>query len=257
MSDDDDDPFAALDAMLAGSGGEGSEESEEASEEEEDMFAMLGDMLDDIDGDVAPDGKKVAEAEAEAEEEEEEEEEESEEEESEEEESEEEDEEKEEEESEEEDEEEWVVGQVIDIDTEDGLEPAKVTGPAKNKAEDEMRVKFDDGTIDDWDIADFRVVFGQAPCKARCKVGLEVCLGSDPKTYGVITKKKGSDFTCDFSGSGGKKAVKTTRTELRTLDPSGPGAARRFLSAEVRYSMCVRFVLTPASCAVFDFLRWL
>ena len=125
----------------------------------------------------------------------------------------------------------WAAGQVIDIDTEDGLEPAKITGPAKNKkAKGEMRVEFDDGTGDDWDIDDFRSVFGKAPCKARCKVGLKVCLGSDAKMCGVITKKKGSDLTCDFSGSGGKSAVKTSRKELRTLDPKDP---LRFLVAQV------------------------
>jgi len=50
----------------------------------------------------------------------------------------------------------WEVGQVVSIDTEDGLENGVVIlGPAESGSQTELRVKFADGTIDDWEIDDF------------------------------------------------------------------------------------------------------
>ena len=50
----------------------------------------------------------------------------------------------------------WSIGQVIDVDTEDGLEAATILGPSDTGDADHMRVRFADGVVDDWDIDDFR-----------------------------------------------------------------------------------------------------
>jgi hypothetical protein len=50
----------------------------------------------------------------------------------------------------------WSVGDVIDVDTEDGLERARILGPSSTGNPAEMRVFFDDGVEDDWETIDFR-----------------------------------------------------------------------------------------------------
>jgi hypothetical protein len=53
---------------------------------------------------------------------------------------------------------EWQVGDEINIDTEDGVEKGVIIlGPAADGDDTQMRVKFPDGTIDDWDKEDFIV----------------------------------------------------------------------------------------------------
>ena len=57
----------------------------------------------------------------------------------------------------------WETGTVVDIDTEDGWDlGATVTGPATSGALTERQVRFADGTLDDWDTSDFRLVQRQA-----------------------------------------------------------------------------------------------
>ena len=51
----------------------------------------------------------------------------------------------------------WAVGDVVDIDTEDGLERgATVLGPSDSRDASELRIRFQDGTVDDWATDDFR-----------------------------------------------------------------------------------------------------
>lgn len=51
---------------------------------------------------------------------------------------------------------EWKTGDVIDIDTEDGLEKGvTLLGPAKSGDLKQMSVRFADGSVDDWDTEDF------------------------------------------------------------------------------------------------------
>ena len=53
---------------------------------------------------------------------------------------------------------EWKVGDTVDIDTADGVEKgAVILGPAVGGDAAQMRVKFPDGSVDDWDIEDFLV----------------------------------------------------------------------------------------------------
>ena len=48
-------------------------------------------------------------------------------------------------------------GDVVDVESEDGWERnAKIIGPSKSRRADEMRVRFADGVVDDWPVADFR-----------------------------------------------------------------------------------------------------
>jgi len=48
-------------------------------------------------------------------------------------------------------------GDVVDVESEDGWERnAKIVGPSKSGRADEMRVRFADGVLDDWPVADFR-----------------------------------------------------------------------------------------------------
>ena len=48
-------------------------------------------------------------------------------------------------------------GDVVDVESEDGWERhAKIIGPSKSRRPDEMRVRFADGVVDDWPVADFR-----------------------------------------------------------------------------------------------------
>ena len=49
----------------------------------------------------------------------------------------------------------WSVGQVINIGTEEGLEEATILGPSSEGDATQMRVRFADGTVDNWDIEDF------------------------------------------------------------------------------------------------------
>ena len=50
----------------------------------------------------------------------------------------------------------WHVGQVIAVDTEDGLEKSvTIIGPSSDGDKGQMRVRFVDGAEDDWDIEDF------------------------------------------------------------------------------------------------------
>eukprot|EP01046_Picozoa_sp_COSAG06_P035695 COSAG06_NODE_3860_length_4823_cov_4.086367_5_plen_270_part_00 len=50
----------------------------------------------------------------------------------------------------------WQTGTLVDIDTEDGVERgAQVLGPPKSGNAAELRVKFADGTVDDWEVSDF------------------------------------------------------------------------------------------------------
>jgi hypothetical protein len=57
----------------------------------------------------------------------------------------------------------WSVGQVINIDTEDGLEEgATILGPSSEGDATEMQVRFADGSIDNWGIEDFVVTAADA-----------------------------------------------------------------------------------------------
>eukprot|EP01043_Picozoa_sp_COSAG02_P036609 COSAG02_NODE_2693_length_8220_cov_3.340106_2_plen_237_part_00 len=50
----------------------------------------------------------------------------------------------------------WSVGQVINVDTEDGLEEgATILGPSSDGDATEMQVRFADGSVENWDIEDF------------------------------------------------------------------------------------------------------
>ena len=50
----------------------------------------------------------------------------------------------------------WSVGQVINIDTEDGLEEgATILGPSSEGDAAQMQIRFADGSVDNWDIEDF------------------------------------------------------------------------------------------------------
>ena len=50
----------------------------------------------------------------------------------------------------------WQTGMLVDIDTADGMERAvEVLGPPKSGNPAELRVKFADGTVDDWEVSDF------------------------------------------------------------------------------------------------------
>ena len=44
----------------------------------------------------------------------------------------------------------WRVGQVVDVETEDGWERARILGPSKTGKWDEMYIRFEDGVTDDW-----------------------------------------------------------------------------------------------------------
>eukprot|EP01047_Picozoa_sp_COSAG01_P044677 COSAG01_NODE_4061_length_5387_cov_199.673979_1_plen_241_part_00 len=51
----------------------------------------------------------------------------------------------------------WTVGDVVDIDTEDGWElGARIVGPSKGGQPGTLQVLFKDGVVDDWDVEDFR-----------------------------------------------------------------------------------------------------
>ena len=57
----------------------------------------------------------------------------------------------------------WDIGAIVDIETEDGWERgATILGPAGSGNDAEMSIRFADGVIDDWDVAEFRAA-GTAP----------------------------------------------------------------------------------------------
>ncbi len=50
----------------------------------------------------------------------------------------------------------WKAGDTVDVDTDDGVEKgAVIIGPARGGSETQMRIRFADGTVDDWDTEDF------------------------------------------------------------------------------------------------------
>ena len=59
----------------------------------------------------------------------------------------------------------FAVGMIVDIETADGWERGvALLGPAQSGSADEMRVKFSDGEVDDWQVAEFVAV---APAEAE------------------------------------------------------------------------------------------
>lgn len=50
----------------------------------------------------------------------------------------------------------WAVGEDIEVDTDDGMERATILGAPESGSHTEMRVRFADGVIDDWEWADFQ-----------------------------------------------------------------------------------------------------
>ena len=51
----------------------------------------------------------------------------------------------------------WTSGDVVDIESEDGWETgATILGPAASGSATEMSVRFVDGVVDDWEVAEFR-----------------------------------------------------------------------------------------------------
>jgi hypothetical protein len=52
----------------------------------------------------------------------------------------------------------WKIGDVVDVETEDGWElGAQIIGPSKSGEEGAFRIRFADGVIDDWIAEEFRV----------------------------------------------------------------------------------------------------
>ena len=50
----------------------------------------------------------------------------------------------------------WAVGDIVDVDTEEGMQcGVRIIGPSESGDKEEMRVKFADGDVDDWPIDDF------------------------------------------------------------------------------------------------------
>ena len=77
----------------------------------------------------------------------------------------------------------WYKGQTIDVDTEDGLEEgAEIVGPPVGPDQSEMQVRFADGVIDDWPVAEFRMQSGDALDDAEEEVELD-SYGRPPPTY--------------------------------------------------------------------------
>jgi hypothetical protein len=68
----------------------------------------------------------------------------------------------------------WGAGEIIAVETEDGMEwGVRVMGPAKSGEPTEMRVRFADGTTDDWPVEDFRkldVVVEASTTRRQAKV---------------------------------------------------------------------------------------
>ena len=51
----------------------------------------------------------------------------------------------------------YKPGEKVDVESEDGWEyGATVLGPAQSGDADELRIRFADGVVDDWPVADFR-----------------------------------------------------------------------------------------------------
>lgn len=51
----------------------------------------------------------------------------------------------------------WKSGEVVDIESEDGWERgATILGPSISGSAAEMSVRFADGVVDDWEVAEFR-----------------------------------------------------------------------------------------------------
>ena len=112
----------------------------------------------------------------------------------------------------------WRPGQVIDIDTEDGMEfGAEILGPSKDGDAKEMQIKFRDGVVDDWPIAEFirresdpsaecvviigGGVIGLSCCAAIAKRGCQVTL-LDDSTAATVRSSRGDTRSLHFGYEG-------------------------------------------------------
>ena len=51
----------------------------------------------------------------------------------------------------------WQVSDKVDVESEDGFEYGlEILGPAASGSDEEMSVRFADGVVDDWEVAEFR-----------------------------------------------------------------------------------------------------
>ena len=90
----------------------------------------------------------------------------------------------------------WYKGQTIDVDTEDGLEEgAEILGPPVGPDQSEMQVRFADGVIDDWPVAEFRRQSGDALDDAEEEVELDSYGRPPPPTYEDIIAPSRSALT--------------------------------------------------------------
>lgn len=158
----------------------------------------------------------------------------------------------------------WSVGDVIDIDTEDGWERGvTILGPSDSGDATELRVKFQDGTVDDWATDDFRrpaeptnfaVGSKQAVVQHICNAGILVYavagvkggreLIDECKNYGVGVTVTPADLKLPVSDRAAK-AREEMKASLRALRASDNPAFAAVGNADLGDDAIGKAVLTP------------
>ena len=87
----------------------------------------------------------------------------------------------------------WRVGEIVDVETEDGLEKgARIMGPSKSKDPLAVQIVFADGVVDDWEVEDFvRPLAGGASGMAATEMPEVLFQGWLQKKAGATNKSKG------------------------------------------------------------------
>jgi hypothetical protein len=118
----------------------------------------------------------------------------------------------------------WAVGDVVDVETEDGVEyGATILGPSQNGNPQEQEVRFADGVVDDWSTCDFRRP-GSAPeggAKVRLDTATSPQLASVDLKRFVRSDDSAEELNADTKAAFAVLEAKIARMEAREAEQQG------------------------------------
>jgi hypothetical protein len=132
----------------------------------------------------------------------------------------------------------WLPGDIVDVETEDGIEVASVVGRSKSGDKTELRVRFADGAVDDWDAEDMKKKWAVGEdIEVDTDDGMEraTILGAPESgshtemrvrfADGVIDDWEWADFLSIETGSGQKLVQKPEHTADQPPDTEEGGSS--------------------------------
>jgi hypothetical protein len=108
----------------------------------------------------------------------------------------------------------WLPGDIVDVETEDGIEVASVVGRSKSGDKTELRVRFADGAVDDWDAEDM---------KKKWAVGEDIEVDTDMASDDE--EPEDSDLASDDEGPTDPPGVKPEHTADQPPDTEEGGSS--------------------------------